>query len=201
MFVALLSIQCGVLLPRTPSTLPTARLNICPSQRAPDFNTNLGRCIDQLRDDYPLLLEKPPAMDIFTDDVELVHVRTGLKLQGRRTYAKLLAFLRKAASLVVDRATIGTRISYDPTDAQIRVRWSARLELKGMANKPWFLDGVGLYSVNGNGDIFRHELRSDVPVGHMKAGQPQPALRLASFGCPWRESARNHIARAGGGGT
>lgn len=39
--------------------------------RSPDFEVNLGRVIDTLRNDYPRLFFDTPSFDIFTDDIEL----------------------------------------------------------------------------------------------------------------------------------
>jgi len=161
-----------------PAFSPTGGPGGGPPHRSPDFHANLGRCIDTLQAEYPTMLARKPTMDIFTDDVILVDVHSGLKLRGKGTYERALAVMRWAASLSLAHAECGALIVYDPIASQIRVRWHAKLFRNAGDSKPVHVDGRGLYSVNSDGLIYKHELRSDVPVGPSAAALQHPLLAM-----------------------
>ena len=41
------------------------------SMRSEDFEPNLGKVIDTLNKDYPVLFEKPPDFSIYIDEIEI----------------------------------------------------------------------------------------------------------------------------------
>lgn len=155
-----------------------------PPNRSPDFHANLGRAIDTLQREYPTLLAQAPSLDIFTDDVVAVDAHSGLKWHGREAYARMFAAMRWAAATTLERAEMGSLIVYDPFSSQIRVRWSAKLFRRWSTDKkPVHVDGVGVYSVDGTGHIWRHEMRSDAPCAPgTRHTQLAPGLALAGLG-------------------
>jgi hypothetical protein len=58
-----------------------------------DFEANLGKVIDTLNQDYPVLFEKAPDFSIYIDEIEITDP-TGKAFQGLPTYKSLWTFLR-----------------------------------------------------------------------------------------------------------
>ncbi len=61
--------------------------------RSDDFEPNLGKVIDTLKKDYPLIFYKPLDYDIYIDDIE-VSDPTGIAFQGIGTYKNMFTVLR-----------------------------------------------------------------------------------------------------------
>lgn len=166
----------GTMLPRAPSRLsaPTpldlGQIGLAtsggPRRPNPERHANIGRAIDALQSDYPSMLALEPHLDIFTDDVRLVDSHTGMRISGKQAYSRTLSLLRWTAGACLERAETGVWLVYDPIASQIRARWSAKLFPRGQGGfePPIHVDGVSLYSLDDHGLIFKHELRSDVPL-------------------------------------
>jgi hypothetical protein len=156
----------------TPAPLDLSLIGMAPSASArrpnPDRHANIGKAIDALQSDYPSMLALEPRLDIFTDDVQLIDAHTGMRIAGKQAYARTLSLLRWTAGACLDHAETGVWLVYDPIASQIRARWSAKLFPRGQAGfePPIHVDGVSLYSLDEHGVIFKHELRSDVPLSH-----------------------------------
>ena len=53
-----------------------------------DFEANLGKVIDTLNTDYPVLFSKPPDFSIYIDEIEITDP-TGKAFQGLDKYKSL----------------------------------------------------------------------------------------------------------------
>jgi len=58
-----------------------------------DFEVNMGKVIDTLNKDYPVLFDLPPDFSIYIDEIEITDP-TGKAFQGMKVYKNLWAFLR-----------------------------------------------------------------------------------------------------------
>lgn len=77
--------------------LPRKKKNI--GLRSEDFSLKLGKVIDTLNSDYPLIFVKPLDYSIYIDDIEVTDP-TGIAFQGLNTYKNLFTILRFFAKTV-----------------------------------------------------------------------------------------------------
>jgi len=156
------------------------------------FQINVGRAIDTLRHDYPVLFTQKPDLSIFTKDVELWDP-SGKRLSGITQYSRvfdLLIFLRRTT---MQDAQVTYRLVV--ADEKIRVRWSAKLWMrdpalgltKTMTGEPAVvhLDGVSNYELDHEGKIRRHRLENIVLRGQEEIEPVQlafawPSARIAT---------------------
>lgn len=90
--------------------------------RSEDFSVNLGKVIDTLNSDYPLIFVKPLDYSIYIDDIEVTDP-TGIAFQGLNTYKSLFTVLRFFAKTVFTGQSINYKIHYDYLDQAVRVIW------------------------------------------------------------------------------
>jgi len=67
--------------------------------RSDDFEPNLGKVIDTLNSDYPLLFIKPLDYSIYIKDIEVTDP-TGIAFQGINVYKNLFTALRFFAKTI-----------------------------------------------------------------------------------------------------
>jgi len=67
--------------------------------RSDDFEPNLGKVIDTLNSDYPLLFIKPLDYSIYIKDIEVTDP-TGIAFQGINIYKNLFTALRFFAKTI-----------------------------------------------------------------------------------------------------
>ena len=67
--------------------------------RSKDFNLKLGKVVDTLNSDYPLIFVKPLDYSIYIDEIEVTDP-TGIAFQGKNTYKSLFTVLRFFAKTV-----------------------------------------------------------------------------------------------------
>ena len=67
--------------------------------RSDDFEPNLGKVIDTLNSDYPLLFIKPLNYDIYIKDIEVTDP-TGIAFQGINVYKNLFTAVRFFAKTI-----------------------------------------------------------------------------------------------------
>jgi len=151
------------------------------------FQINVGRAIDTLRHDYPLLFTQKPDLSIFTKDVELWDP-SGKRLSGISQYSRIfdvLIFLRRTT---MQDAKVTYRLVV--ADEKIRLRWSAKLWMrdpvigltKTMNGEPAVvhLDGVSNYELDHEGKIRRHRLENIVLRGQEESEPVQLAFAWPS---------------------
>ena len=91
-----------------------------------DFEANLGKVIDTLNKDYPVLFEKPPDFGIYIDDIEITDP-TGKAFQGLPTYKSLWTFLRWSNKTVFKSTELKYRLHYDCVDQAVRIIWHVKI--------------------------------------------------------------------------
>mmetsp|Transcript_15387 Transcript_15387/g.30859 ORF Transcript_15387/g.30859 Transcript_15387/m.30859 type:complete len:440 (-) Transcript_15387:795-2114(-) len=93
---------------------PTSALGmVVDSQR--EFEINLGRAIDSLKNDYPKILSRNPDFRLYHDDLEVVDP-TGVSLHGLANYKRAFAFIHGVVGLFYDEGKSGLtsiRVGYD----------------------------------------------------------------------------------------
>ena len=90
--------------------------------RSDKFNVNLGKVIDTLNQDYPLIFVKPLDYSIYIPDIEVTDP-TGIAFQGINTYKSLFTILRFFAKTVFNGQSITYKIHYDYLNQAVRVVW------------------------------------------------------------------------------
>jgi len=141
-----------------------------------DYQLQQGRAIDSLRRDYPLLLREEPDLSIFRDDIELADA-SGKRLSGLTQYSRVFAALRFLRSTAMSTDEVTYRLIV--RDDTIRVRWTAKLWMRGLAglgaSELVQLDGVSIYELDQAAYIRRHRLDNIVLSG---GGEVQVATPL-----------------------
>ena len=80
--------------------------------RSDDFEPNLGKVIDTLNSDYPLLFYKPLDYSIYIKDIEVTDP-TGIAFQGIGVYKNLFTALRFFAKTIFKSQDLTYKINYD----------------------------------------------------------------------------------------
>jgi len=154
-----------------------------------EYQINVGKAIDVLRTDYPMIFLQKPDLSIFTKQIELWDP-SGKRLSGIRQYEKLfdlLIFLRRTT---MQDAKVTYRLVV--ADEKIRVRWSAKLWMRdpalGLTNlmngEPAVvhIDGVSNYELDTHGKIRRHRLENIMLRGQEEQEPVQLAFAWPSAG-------------------
>ncbi|KAA8497356.1 hypothetical protein FVE85_1085 [Porphyridium purpureum] len=130
--------------------------------RGPDFNANVGKLIETLRDDYPCLLERAPNLDMFTEDVILREHLTA-DLHGKNKYWAFFWALRAHMRLMFREPRVEIlNLFFDDMDMSVQLRW----RLTGaprLSNTTRVVDGISLYRVNQHGFCWMCELTNVNP--------------------------------------
>lgn len=155
------------------------------SPRAPsEYHLNLGRLVDTLHGDHPLLFDRPPDLSLFVDTVEL-HGPSGQRLRGLSQYAAVFDLLRFVRRVAMHDATLTHRITTE--DRSVRMRWSAKLYmmdptfgLTSLVGEPVVVhvDGVSAYDLDGRGRVHVHRLENVVLSGGDRDLLDMPNLEL-----------------------
>ena len=79
-----------------------------------EFEINLGRAVDTLKNDYPKLLTRNPDYKIYHDRLEVIDP-TGVSLHGLMNYKRAFSFIHGVVHLFYDEGKSGGtfRIGYD----------------------------------------------------------------------------------------
>eukprot|EP00752_Nemacystus_decipiens_P004493 g4103.t1 len=120
-----------------------------------DFNINLGRAMDYLATDVPLMFSVAPRLEIFTSQIRLKDP-VGELCHGRRVYGALHTSLRVFGAITTTKPRVGvTSICYHKDKQEIELKWTlaANAPFMGDAMK---LSAVSIYRVNEHGLIYEH---------------------------------------------
>ena len=166
------------------SPAPVWRVPNAPSE----YDLNVGKLVDSLRHDYPMMLESEPDLSLFMNNVEFEGGPFGSSVQGLDRYKRALGSLRWANKVANVDAEIGTRIVL--SGGAVRVRWTAcmrmrqspamaKLGLGGISEPSAVVDGISVYELDSRGHVRKHRLENVATHG----GQLSPALssHLASL--------------------
>lgn len=127
---------------------------------------DLGRVIDAVNHDHPLLFEEKPDMSVYSKRVCLVGESGQVRLRGKEQYMKLFDGLRWARSsgFLGNGTSVEHRMVVCGDD--LRLRWSAKLEIHDPFGRSDVVhaDGISIYEVRG-GLIRKHSLSNVVLSG------------------------------------
>lgn len=136
-----------------------------------EFELQLGRALDTLRNDYPHLLVKSPSYEIYAPDIQVVDP-SGVTLHSLQSYKNSFYFLHMVVRLFYfpEKSGLTFRLAYDCARKNIRVSWNAELvpRIGGNRNKQ-YIDGISVYELDRQtGLINQHRverlLLNDAPV-------------------------------------
>jgi hypothetical protein len=159
------------------------------------YRDNLGHTIAVLQDSYPKLFADVPDLSIYTNDIQFVH--SGIPegcLHGLAAYRRLFETLRLTRRTTVAEADLAHTV-HVVDEATVRVRWHARLWLRGpLPNlvgvrgggaEPLVIDGVSLYELDSDARICVHRLeyveRTPRSEGKMAMALHGPAPAQLAF--------------------
>eukprot|EP00182_Erythrolobus_australicus_P000976 CAMPEP_0185834902 /NCGR_PEP_ID=MMETSP1353-20130828/6539_1 /TAXON_ID=1077150 /ORGANISM="Erythrolobus australicus, Strain CCMP3124" /LENGTH=263 /DNA_ID=CAMNT_0028533429 /DNA_START=53 /DNA_END=844 /DNA_ORIENTATION=- len=136
--------------------------------RKPEYHANVGSAIEALREDYPLMLQKEPCLEIFAENVVLTDGRS-VYLSGRSAYASMLWTLRFHSQLLLRESRITIQSMYhDDAQQLLYVRWrlAALPRIPGWrTDAPMIIDGMSRYSFNEHGRIYKHDIDPSMRAG------------------------------------
>jgi len=146
----------------TTTELPTVLQGIVDERR--EFEMNLGKAMDVLRNDYPSILYKTPDFSIYNDDIRVVDP-SGVQLSGLRSYRSTFGLLQPLVKIFynMDLSTVQSRMMYDFTRQSIRITWNAVLVPKLIGNRrnALYVDGISIYKMDSNsGKISEHRVEN-----------------------------------------
>ena len=151
-----------------------------PKIKSDDFNANLGKVIDTLNTDYPLLWFKPLDYSIYIKDIEVTDP-TGIAFQGISVYKQLFTALRFFAKTIFSSQEITYKLHYDYMEQVVRIIWHVKITSEyPIFESPLFVDGISKYHINWEGYVFRHEV-SNIVVN----GIPQEPPYVRFFDLSW----------------
>ena len=147
----------------SPSVSPTSALGmIVDSQK--EFEINLGRAVDTLKEDYPSLLFKNPDWEVYHDDLEVIDP-SGVSLHGLNNYKRAFFFIHGVVKMFYCREKSGLcsmKVGYDWARKCIRVSWNVELVPKmiyGGIRNTLHVDGISEYYLDReSGLITEHKV-------------------------------------------
>jgi hypothetical protein len=162
-----------------------------------EYFLQVGVAIRTLRDDFPLLFEREPSLDIFRDDVTFVD-RVGLPgapahAAGLEEYKRVFWQLRMHRSLFYSRCHVSILRIWQPRERTLAVRWSVAAApriLASLGAGDMHYDGISWYKLDSRGKIYEHVLDNvdwgDPPLARnglssILAGIVAPAQPTPSF--------------------
>ena len=156
-----------------PRTAPHALFQPLPPQRPPDYHANVGKVIDVLRNDIPLIMHTPMDMSIYHPQI-LFTDSNGASIQGMDAYRSLLWLLRTQAKIFFSTTRVEIQsVFHDDYEARVYIRWRLRGELR--VGGRLIVDGLSVYRLGADGRVVEHILES---VNRSRGGQ----VRLVALG-------------------
>ena len=152
------------------------------SSKDDEFYAQSGEAIRTLREDYPLLLQKPLVTSIYRDDIGLIdetasfgHYEGHVIASGMVEYKRCHKWLRTAARILFSQSDVQVQRIWSPLGSSglrtIKVRWSitGKLRLVGNLTEEAHFDGISEYRLDRGGFIYQHTLTDlDWDVAQMK---------------------------------
>lgn len=86
-----------------------------------EFEINLGRAVDTLKQDYPKLLTNDPSWNIYHSDLEVIDP-TGVSLHGLSNYKRAFSFIHAMVYMFYceEKSGLTFRSTYDWARKAIR---------------------------------------------------------------------------------
>lgn len=150
-----------------------------PTQPSPsEFELALGKAMDTLRQDYPLLLTKSPDFSIYHADIEVVDP-SGFTLHNVKDYKRSFNLVHMVVKLFYcpNQSSLTFRLVYDCARKNIRISWNAVLvprlfagkDSESMRRNQLHVDGISVYELDRESGLINqhrveHLLVNDAPV-------------------------------------
>lgn len=167
------SVPAGGVIGRSPSDikveLPPLIQSMADERR--EFDMNLGKAMDVLRNDYPNMLHTTPDFSIYNDDISVLDP-SGVQLSGLGNYKNSFSFLQTMIGFFynMEQSGVQNRMMYDFARQSIRISWNAVLVPKVLGNRrSLYIDGISIYRMDSKtGKIGEHRVEkmliNDIPV-------------------------------------
>lgn len=148
--------------------------------RNDNFTINLGKALDHLRVDVPLLFEREPDLSIYTEDVRLRdHAR--IYASGKFMYQMVYFSLRVARIFMPMPPLVEVlNIRWCPARQSIEVRFQIRVDT---LSDSLYFDAVSVYRVNARGLIYEHLIEKGACRGKDEGGIVALAEYLVLIAC------------------
>jgi len=128
-----------------------------------EFEMQVGRAMDTLRDDYPHVLVKDLDYSIYHSDLELIDP-SGVHLHGLKNYENAISLVHTMVGIFYcpDQSDLKFRMCFDKARQNIRIHWNARVVPKaifGGYKTTLHVDGISIYELDRmSGNITQHRL-------------------------------------------
>jgi len=128
-----------------------------------EFEMQVGRAMDTLRDDYPEILVKDPDYSIYSSDLELIDP-SGFHVHGVKNYGNSIRLVHTMVGLFYcpDQSDVKFRMCFDKARQNIRIHWNANVVPKaifGGEKTTLHVDGISIYEFDRQtGNITQHRL-------------------------------------------
>jgi len=128
-----------------------------------EFEMQVGRAMDTLRDDYPEFLVQDLDYSIYDADLELIDP-SGFHLHGVKNYEKAISLVHTLVGLFYcpDESDVKFRMCFDKARQNIRIHWNARIvprAIFGGYKTTLHVDGISIYELDRmSGNITQHRL-------------------------------------------
>lgn len=150
-----------------------------------DFSINVGRALDYLAHDVPLMFSAPPRLEIFTPSIVLKDP-VGELCHGRRLYGALHASLRVLGAITAVRPRVGvTCVTFNKEAREVELKWTMAANAPFVGQSALKLSAVSIYRVNDHGLIYEHSIDNRIKrdmweyshswMGMLKADRPPSA--------------------------
>ena len=132
-----------------------------------NFTINLGRALDHLRVDVPLLFDREPDLSIYTEDVRLKD-EARVYASGKFMYQMVYFSLRLARVFMPMPPLVEVlNIRWCPARQCIEVRFQIRVDT---LSDSLYFDAVSVYRVNAQGLIYEHLIEKGT-LGRREGGR------------------------------
>lgn len=128
-----------------------------------EFEMQVGRAMDTLRDDYPEFLVQDLDYSIYHSDLELIDP-SGIHLNGLKNYENAIRLVHTMVGIFYcpDQSDVKFRMCFDKARQNIRIHWNARVVPKaifGGYKTTLHVDGISIYELDRmTGNITQHRL-------------------------------------------
>jgi len=134
---------------------------VCDSEM--DFELHVGKALDTLRKDYPLILTEQPDFSIYDRNIEVVDP-SGVTVHGLKTYKNSFRLLHALVKFIYcpENSGLTFRMCYDKARRNIRIHWNAEVvprQIFGGSRTTLFIDGISVYEMDRDtGNITQHRI-------------------------------------------
>lgn len=128
-----------------------------------EFEMQVGRAMDTLRDDYPEFLNQDLDYSIYHSDLEVIDP-SGVHLHGLKNYENAIRLVHTMVNIFYcpEQSDVKFRMCFDKARQNIRIHWNSRIVPKaifGGIKTTLHVDGISIYEFDRmTGNITQHRL-------------------------------------------